>query len=142
MGLPEKLDLSSEACDALCRCPVPILFRKLRSLQLALCDIAQSQLIGAILLGPQLRYLKVRDMSPLQDVLLRGAPKLAMACPLIKTIECPDSNFPYKRTRSEPPLATSATICSLKHLVSVNCGLVDEYMLTHLRRLPSLWSLT
>ncbi|EIW81482.1 hypothetical protein CONPUDRAFT_165610 [Coniophora puteana RWD-64-598 SS2] len=128
-----RTKLSPLVCDALCHCPFPDLFPKLRKVDFFHPDERHSRMIAFTLLGPQLRYVRLDD----QKYLLRYAPKLGKICPLVKVFEAP--RFASK---SEILLDLSEAVCSWNHLQSVSCGDVDEPMISHLTTLTCLESLS
>ncbi|EIW81483.1 hypothetical protein CONPUDRAFT_144235 [Coniophora puteana RWD-64-598 SS2] len=136
--------LSREVLSALSRCPIAILFPKLRALDLYMTDGMHCRLIGPVFSSPRLRSLKLYGMYKEVDFLLRYAPDLATSSPLLEVIDLDLRYYSYDRRpipNPEPDGEMSKAVQSWQHLHSVKVGPVDEDMLLHIRRLPALQSL-
>ncbi|EIW81463.1 hypothetical protein CONPUDRAFT_73188 [Coniophora puteana RWD-64-598 SS2] len=116
--------------------PIPVLFPKLRSLDVHVVEGAHYALVASTLLGPQLIHLRVEDRNRRQDAFLTYAPKLAITSPLMQNIQ-----LPSRTTYPDASLAMSETLKSWKNLCSVNCGPLDDNVITHLSDLPHLHTL-
>ncbi|EIW75978.1 hypothetical protein CONPUDRAFT_147028 [Coniophora puteana RWD-64-598 SS2] len=138
-GYP-PLRLASASCDALCMCPIPLLFPKLQSVEMTdsrrYLDEREHRLFASCFVSPQLRSLKLGVRSSATGLLLKYAPKLSTSCPRVQTIEIDENPVGADSTPT-----MSQWICALDDLRAVKVGPVDVNMLDHLRQLDSLRSL-
>ncbi|EIW75566.1 hypothetical protein CONPUDRAFT_147168 [Coniophora puteana RWD-64-598 SS2] len=136
-----------DACvyRALSACPLSNLFPKLHTLHVQGSTMYNSKyrllMTSDLLLSSSLRAIRVTSMFP--NSFFSDAPLLTKFCPLVESFSCLHNTNPRLPDDGELELLTK-TLCQWEHLRTVDCGALNQDILTHLTKAspPSLGHLS
>ncbi|EIW80142.1 hypothetical protein CONPUDRAFT_154192 [Coniophora puteana RWD-64-598 SS2] len=129
-----EIELDMSVYEALCHCPVPWLFPRLRRLEWRHAASAKrlvSHLAG-LLFSPELEHV---DIAASGTLVLENLPSIVARCPLVKMFDC----APHRIDHDD---ALSRAFCSWKHLERVSCDNPSPETMRLFTGLSSLGSLS